>query len=300
MDGDWTWLVRSTWAMKLSGRVHAVQFPVMHRLHLEIFDTLFPPEFKNQHGDPYLWNVYRRWGAAVFAELPAQLTNGVGGSAQARYDKTLGSRVLWSDRVLTDAIGSLERWLGEHAPAAQRFTCMDVVVPTYRCELQALEALISLQCPEQLQVDLSILVVVDNPRAPNLAAIRSLLSYAAHRVVRVCVLPANVGAPTARNIGLDQSWGDYVVLLDDDVQPSAALIPAYLGAMARYPNAAGYVGLTQLPPARTLMQHALQACGMCYFYGIAAKVPKPSWAVTANLCVRARTNTTTRCAAITC
>lgn len=140
MDGDRTWLVRSTWAMKLSGRVHAVQFPVMHRLHLKIFGTLFPPEFKNQHGDPYLWSIYRHQGAAVFAELPAQLVNSVGGSAQARYSKTFGSRVVWSDRVLTDAIGTLERWLGKHAPAAQRFTCMDVVVPTYRCELQALEA----------------------------------------------------------------------------------------------------------------------------------------------------------------
>jgi hypothetical protein len=43
-------------------------FPVMHRLHLTIFDgKLFPEELVNQHGDPFLFEIYRRWGAARFA-----------------------------------------------------------------------------------------------------------------------------------------------------------------------------------------------------------------------------------------
>ena len=35
-------------------------FPVIHRLHLDVFGNLFPPEFINQHGDPYLFELYRR------------------------------------------------------------------------------------------------------------------------------------------------------------------------------------------------------------------------------------------------
>eukprot|EP00955_Chlamydomonas_euryale_P085735 364152-Chlamydomonas_euryale.AAC.8 len=35
-------------------------FPVIHKLHLEIFGKLFPEEFVNQHGDPYLFELYAR------------------------------------------------------------------------------------------------------------------------------------------------------------------------------------------------------------------------------------------------
>lgn len=43
-------------------------FPVVHRFHLDANrGELFPPEFRNQHGDPFLYEVYRRWGAARYA-----------------------------------------------------------------------------------------------------------------------------------------------------------------------------------------------------------------------------------------
>jgi hypothetical protein len=39
-------------------------FPVVHRFHLDTFGVMFPPEFINQHGDPFLFEIYRRFGAA--------------------------------------------------------------------------------------------------------------------------------------------------------------------------------------------------------------------------------------------
>jgi hypothetical protein len=36
-------------------------FPVMHRWHLDTFGRLFPPQLVNQHGDPFLFELYRRW-----------------------------------------------------------------------------------------------------------------------------------------------------------------------------------------------------------------------------------------------
>lgn len=273
----------------------ALQFPVLHRTHLDIFQGhLFPPEFKNQHGDAFLWEVYRRWGTAQFAELPAELRNCVGGADVARYTK---SDFVWRDRILTDAIGTLALWLSVQAPAAQPIPCLDVVVPTFRCDLQALAALAALPCPKRFPVALHTLIVVDNPDAPNLPDILRLVSYEPNRTVRVYAMDHDAGASTARNTGLSQSFGDHAVLLDDDVKPLPSLIPAYLSAIARYPTAAGYVGLTTLLPARTLLQHAMQACGICHFYGIAARVKLPPWGVTANVCVRARTNNTVWCAA---
>ena len=42
-------------------------FPVLHQYHLEAFGELFPSEFINQHGDPFLFELYRRWGAPALS-----------------------------------------------------------------------------------------------------------------------------------------------------------------------------------------------------------------------------------------
>ena len=116
-------------------------FPVMHRLHLDVFKgELFPPEFCNQHGDPFLYEIYRRWGASRYT-TSAQLTNTVGGAAQPRYNKA-GSQLdtrqdKWRGEVLSRAIESLVDLLDRQAPevaAAARVPCLDVVLPTYRCD----------------------------------------------------------------------------------------------------------------------------------------------------------------------
>ena len=73
------------------------------------------------------------------------------------------------------------------------------------------------------------LIVVDRPDAATLPEVRSLASYMPNRVVRVSVLPENSGAAMARNSGMGQSFGDYCVLLDDDVVPEPGLLDAYLG-----------------------------------------------------------------------
>jgi hypothetical protein len=49
-------------------------FPVIHRRHFEIFNHLLPDEFINQHGDPFLFEVYRRFGTSKFG-VPALRTS---------------------------------------------------------------------------------------------------------------------------------------------------------------------------------------------------------------------------------
>lgn len=52
-------------------------FPVLHKFHFEVFSgQLFPPHFVNQHGDPFLFEIYRRYGSSIFAPS-AQLRNKV-------------------------------------------------------------------------------------------------------------------------------------------------------------------------------------------------------------------------------
>jgi hypothetical protein len=54
--------------------------------------------------------------------------------------------------------------------------------------------------------------------------------------------------------------------------------------------AAGYVGVAELPSPQTMMQAALLTCGICFFYGIAERRAQVPWGVTANLCVKSRSN----------
>ncbi|CAE8681191.1 unnamed protein product [Polarella glacialis] len=265
-------------------------FPVLHRLHLEIFKRLFPKEFINQHGDPYLFEIYRRWGASEFA-VTAALCNTVGGADDARYSKC-GTGLPWRDSLLTTAIETLSAWLQvklgtEHGRA--RFTCIDIVCPTYRCDVSRLKNISMLCASPEYKVSTQILFVVDKPDSSNLAQVKALEQWTANKHVRVYVNPQNLGASEARNAGHAQSFGDYVVFIDDDVVPEATLLDAYFGAVKRHPKARFWVGATKLPAPQTLMQHALAACRMTFFYDVAERMPNPPWGVTANLCVRGRT-----------
>ena len=45
---------------------------------MEIFGEVIPPQFINQDGDPYLFELYKRWGASKFLSGP-ELKNEIGG-----------------------------------------------------------------------------------------------------------------------------------------------------------------------------------------------------------------------------
>ncbi|CAM9495189.1 unnamed protein product, partial [Pylaiella littoralis] len=107
-------------------------FPVIHRRHVEIFGSVLPPEFINQGGDPFLFELYRRWGASTFADTAA-LKNLMGGKDSARYPK-FGVR--WQSEILTR---ELERFSRLAQPTGARCKCLGVVVPTHRCDVSMLQ-----------------------------------------------------------------------------------------------------------------------------------------------------------------
>ncbi len=164
-----------------------------------------------------------------------------------------------------------------------------------------------------------ILIVVDNPEAmkqlSSSEAVNGLQDYTPKHLVRVHKNEANMGASASRNTGIAASCGDWLVLLDDDVIPEVALLDSYLGAIKRNPTAHIFVGQTALPVPQSLMQQALMASQMTFFYDVSARMKHPPWGklipsrlwscgraprrirshthtnaagVTANLCVRGR------------
>jgi len=207
----------------------------------------------------------------------------VGGFDDARYCKE-DSVSVWHGAVLTRAVEHLQTCLQRRG--ASRIPCIDVVIPTFRCDTEALLRLTSIGFSDDGVASLSIVVVVDRPDTPNLTELRQILtSYTANRVVRVVKMSTNQGASMARNTGLAQSFGEHIIFLDDDVVPCEGLLDGYLSAILRFPDAAGYIGATILPKAQNLIEHAICACRIAFFYDIAMKTDRPPWGVTANLCV---------------
>jgi hypothetical protein len=139
----------------------------------------------------------------------AVLSNTIGGPDNARYSKH--KQVNWRGEMLTHAIDTAANWLSHFfAPTTttpsnsntnsaqkisqkysqripKRVPCLDVVVPTYRCNAAMLRALTTLKTGAD--VSLNTVVVVDRPDAPTLPQIKALQSYEVDRVVRTSDAP---------------------------------------------------------------------------------------------------------------
>ena len=266
-------------------------FPVVHRLHGRIFGgRTFPTTFRNQDADPFLFQLYRAFGAARL--LPsARLRNGIGGAGDARYAK---QHVPWTGDTLAAARSAAAHWLELYfrplpPPRAARTLTLDVVVPTYRAQPERLAAILALPVPPGVSTQFTI--ICDRPG--NAAAARVMAdlqaAHADNPFVRLRTNAANIGAGPSRNAGLAESAADWVLFLDDDVVPDAHILEAYAAAIATHPRATGFIGTSLLPPPTTARQAGVHIAGVAYFWGIALANPTHTdlpWGVTANLCVR--------------
>jgi glycosyltransferase involved in cell wall biosynthesis/LPS sulfotransferase NodH len=260
-------------------------FPVIHRSHVELFSRILPHEFINQGGDPYLFALYKRFKASKFS-TQFSLKNTIGGcDSSSRYRK---KHIRWTHEVLTKGLNQLGDFL-QRKP----FISIDLVVPTYRCNVDILKRIVSLRASNAIHIQMNFWIIVDNPNATNLTEVKALSTsnnYEDNYEVKVRVHPINLGVSAARNTGLEWSEADWVILLDDDVTPESNLLDAYIGAIMRHPDAQVFVGSTHFPPPNSLITNAFVASDLIGAYTIAERRNDPPWGVGANLCVRGRTS----------
>ena len=260
-------------------------FPILHRLHYQLNGEIFGKEFVNQDADPFLYQLYRRWGASRFARTAA-LTNHIGGVQLAedtsyivpRYDR---KHVDWSNALLTEANARIAKNMV--LPSA-KFITVDVVVPTYRVVRSFLEGICALKCNAH-NVSVNFIIVVDGPHAE----VGWLKQLAVDRAdVRVRINPVNCGASHTRNVGMDESAAEYILFLDDDVIPNADLIDQYVRAVRLHNDKFdGYVGYSDLPAEpKRIFPTAVHFSGVSFFWRAAQKMELMPWGITANLFVR--------------
>ena len=265
-------------------------FPVLGRAHFDIFgsDGLVPDVFVNQDGDPYLWEIYRRFGASTYAGGGILLRNTVGGDEghSARYERV---HVPWKSDVLRAGVDQVHRWLAERVgaqkAASMRTLALDVVVPSFRVPMERLRRIVQLPVPPRC--DVQCIIVIDDPAQ---AGARNVLEQEFRERVRVRVNAANAGASASRNRGLDESSADWVIFIDDDVDPDPTIIAEYAASIREHGDrAAGFVGLTRLPRPTTERAAAVDMSYLTHFWGV-ARLPDGGelapWGVTANVCAR--------------
>ena len=257
-------------------------FPVLHRTHMDIFDgSVIPEFFFNQDGDPFLFQLYRRWGCSSMIE--AQVGNGIGGSNGARYDKKSTSD--WTLDTLDQAVEKVEDWLSREAPSVEKLLTLDVVIPSYRVNLEFLEPILQLPSPKTCSV--MFVIIIDEPNSPSVNILQQ--KYGADPFVRIRVNEANQGASASRNRGMKESAADWIHFLDDDVTPDGDLLFQAVGIIRGNPDAAGFIGTSKFPVADKIFTTAIHLADVTYFWDIARKQPNNKdlpWGVTANLIAR--------------
>ncbi|GKY97878.1 hypothetical protein MPSEU_000745800 [Mayamaea pseudoterrestris] len=275
-------------------------FPVVGKAHYEIFESLVPPHraraFINQDLDPYIQRMYLKFGAAPLLQA-ARLSNNTGGNNinPTRYERVAATG--WRDWVLQD-VRPVKEYLSKYTD----FECilLDVVVPSYRIDLEYLERICRLQVPENVRT--TFIIVIDNPvelnqmygtnKADDAAILMEIdLAEKTKNNIRVRCNSVNSGASASRNRGLDESAAEYILMLDDDVIPNNDLLYQYETTLQTISaSTVGIVGMVRFPRRSDLplLHAAVLMSYLTFMFEIASneKYKNPAWGVTANLLVR--------------
>ncbi|CAG8445308.1 10332_t:CDS:2, partial [Acaulospora colombiana] len=256
-------------------------FPVMSRLHVDMFHGRpFPEILTNQDADIFLFQLYRRWGCSVMLNN-VKLRNLIGGSKKGRYERVFHD---WSYSVLDDAVLKVEEWMRENLKnPIPRLVTLDVVVPSYRVNMQYLEPIINLKKPDTIST--MTIIIVDNPTSPRIV---NLKSYEYNAFFRFRQNKDNIGVSESRNRGIAESSADYILFLDDDVLPDDDILIEAEKVIRKFPSACGFVCYVNFPdPEKSIFKNAVEMSDLMYFWKIAKEVDEDvPWGVGANLIVR--------------
>ncbi|OJA10950.1 hypothetical protein AZE42_04647 [Rhizopogon vesiculosus] len=258
-------------------------FPIIHRTHMDVFEgQVIPDTFVNQDGDPFLFQLYRKWGCSRM--ISSRISNSVGGSLPARYKQQHADG--WTFGTLENAASTVNIWLVTSFPTTTRKMTLDIIIPSYRVQLLFLDPILALKPSPTCEP--MFIIIIDDPYSPNTAKLEA--KYAHRPDVRIRVNTTNLGASASRNRGMKESAAEWILFLDDDVTPQADILIETEKVIRSHPRAAGFIGNTFFPVANTIFTNAVHLAGVTHFWDIAGKMPQNEsdmpWGVTANLIAR--------------
>ncbi len=291
-------------------------FPVVGNMHRDIFDGLIPRwhlknnVFVNQDLDPYLQRLYLKFGAAPLLKN-VWIRNEQGGSdlKDARYERISAKN--WKQLVSSDT-SYIERYLRMHHNdvRSKMKVILDVIVPSYRVDVENLQRICNLNVPEIMKT--TFIIIIDNPKrlksivtelgldttdsskeVHNVKAsylLETFLSSKTINNIRVRCNEVNVGASTSRNRGIQESSAEYLLFLDDDIIPDQDLLTEYGKALVNESEEKpilGLVGMVRFPRSNDMkiIHSAVHMSYLTFMFEIAGNklYKEPAWGVTASI-----------------
>jgi len=158
---------------------------------------------------------------------------------------------------------------------------IDVVVPTIRLDTGKLSTILNMTIPDETTVHYYIIADRPDQDAPE-----SFYSITDRKDVIVIRNGGTFGVQVARNIGFEAGSSEYVLFLDDDVDPCPELLVAYREAIEMHADSPGFVGVSEFPSPVNSFTRGTVASDILTFWNTAATHERLAWGVTANLLVR--------------
>lgn len=158
---------------------------------------------------------------------------------------------------------------------------IDVVVPTVSENQDYLNSIFQMEIPPGTNV--TYYFVSDGPRTALAASDPGVNTP---ELVHVLKNKDNQGASASRNRGIDEGTSDYILFLDDDVEPDANLLQQYKESIEKDPDAPGFVGSSRFPLSINSFTRGIVASDILTFWDIAGTRQEVRWGITANLLVR--------------
>lgn len=155
---------------------------------------------------------------------------------------------------------------------------IDVVIPSFRLNADILKKILDLAAPPD--VNLQFIIIADNPK---IAVPQEIQTYSKSKPLTILINEKNLGFSATRNRGIDESKSDWILLLDDDIDPDQHLIAKYSEAVKRHPDAIGFVGTTYMPAPFNAVTTALDIYGITGHFTSATREKEMVWAPTANI-----------------
>ena len=158
---------------------------------------------------------------------------------------------------------------------------IDIIIPSFRTDFKVLSSIINLKVPDKFIRQ--VIVICDNP---HLQIDSETLDLFKRPDVIFIRNKENLGASASRNVGIDKSESDWILFLDDDIEPNDDLLEVYLDSILKNGNKIpGFVGVTTFPPSVNNFTKGIISSQILTFFDLAKKVEHMPWGITANLLI---------------
>ena len=150
---------------------------------------------------------------------------------------------------------------------------IDVVIPSYNFNKELIDRIKPIRIPEDVIV--KYFIVIDNP----------ILKLPEHEIEGITLIKndENKGAHISRNVGIEAGKGEWILFLDDDIEPESDLIIKYSDRIEG--DAPGYIGKTSFPESCNRFTQAVVDSDILTFFPLAETRPSMWWGVTANMMI---------------